>query len=117
MCTFLSLTAPHLLLPHPHRLHSPLSQVDMVTLAEQIIEATPDRIKQDDFTASDSAPLRERSGNLSKTMAWLASYLDTADQMPGLPPHGSVLSTWIPSGFVFVCVFILAKFRHFLNFL
>ncbi|KAM9313139.1 calmodulin-binding transcription activator 2 [Gastrophryne carolinensis] len=63
-------------------------QVDMVTLAEQIIEATPDRIKQDDFTASDSVSLRERSGNLSKTMAWLASYLDTADQMPGLPPHG-----------------------------
>ncbi|XP_073439781.1 calmodulin-binding transcription activator 2 isoform X2 [Dendrobates tinctorius] len=63
-------------------------QVDMVTLAEQIIEATPDRIKQDDFTASDSAVLRERSPNLSKTMAWLASYLDTADQMPGLPPHG-----------------------------
>lgn len=63
-------------------------QVDMVTLAEQIIEATPDRIKQDDFTASDSAAFRERSGNLSKTMAWLASYLDTADQMPGLPPHG-----------------------------
>lgn len=60
----------------------------MVTLAEQIIEATPDRIKQDDFTASDSAAFRERSGNLSKTMAWLASYLDTADQMPGLPPHG-----------------------------
>ncbi|XP_066450002.1 calmodulin-binding transcription activator 2 isoform X3 [Eleutherodactylus coqui] len=54
----------------------------------QIIEATPDRIKQDDFTASDSAALRERSGNLSKTMVWLASYLDTADQMPGLPPHG-----------------------------
>ncbi|XP_075703481.1 calmodulin-binding transcription activator 2 [Rhinoderma darwinii] len=63
-------------------------QVDMVTLAEQIIEATPDRIKQDDFTAPDSAAPRERSGNLSKTMAWLASYLDTADQMPGLPPHG-----------------------------
>ncbi|KAM4037167.1 calmodulin-binding transcription activator 2 isoform 2-T2 [Anomaloglossus baeobatrachus] len=66
-------------------------QVDMVTLAEQIIEATPDRIKQDDFTASDSAGLRERSANLSKTMAWLASYLDTADQMPGLPPHGEGL--------------------------
>ncbi|XP_018109340.1 calmodulin-binding transcription activator 1 isoform X1 [Xenopus laevis] len=63
-------------------------QVDMVTLAEQIIEATPDRIKQEDFTASDSAPLKERSGNLSKTMTWLASYLETADQMPGLPPHG-----------------------------
>ncbi|XP_068129994.1 calmodulin-binding transcription activator 2 isoform X2 [Hyperolius riggenbachi] len=66
-------------------------QVDMVTLAEQIIEATPEHIKQDDFTASDSTPLRERSGNLSKTMAWLASYLDTADQMPGLPPHGEGL--------------------------
>ncbi|KAM4747697.1 calmodulin-binding transcription activator 2 [Rhinophrynus dorsalis] len=63
-------------------------QVDMVTLAEQIIEATPERIKQEDFTATDSAPLRERPGNLSKTMAWLASYLETADQMPGLPPHG-----------------------------
>ncbi|KAM4677159.1 calmodulin-binding transcription activator 2 [Discoglossus pictus] len=63
-------------------------QVDMVTLAEQIIEATPDRIKQEDFTASDSGSLRERPGNLSKTMAWLASYLETADQMPGLPPHG-----------------------------
>ncbi|XP_053574326.1 calmodulin-binding transcription activator 2 [Bombina bombina] len=63
-------------------------QVDMVTLAEQIIEATPDRIKQEDFTASDSGTLRERPGNLSKTMAWLASYLETADQMPGLPPHG-----------------------------
>uniref|UniRef100_A0A803JG57 Calmodulin-binding transcription activator 1 n=1 Tax=Xenopus tropicalis TaxID=8364 RepID=A0A803JG57_XENTR len=64
-------------------------QVDMVTLAEQIIEATPDRIKQEDFTAPDSATLRERSANLSKTMTWLASYLETADQMPGLPPHGS----------------------------
>uniref|UniRef100_A0A8C5MJ51 Calmodulin-binding transcription activator 1 n=1 Tax=Leptobrachium leishanense TaxID=445787 RepID=A0A8C5MJ51_9ANUR len=63
-------------------------QVDMVTLAEQIIEATPERIKQEDFTASDFGPLRERPTNLSKTMAWLASYLDTADQMPGLPPHG-----------------------------
>ncbi|KAG8450056.1 hypothetical protein GDO86_002610 [Hymenochirus boettgeri] len=63
----------------------------MVTLAEQIIEATPDRIKQEDFTASDPAALRERSGNLSKTMAWLASYLETADQMPGLPPHGEGL--------------------------
>ncbi|XP_063305822.1 calmodulin-binding transcription activator 2 isoform X2 [Pelobates fuscus] len=63
-------------------------QVDMVTLAEQIIEATPERIKQEDFTASDSGPFRERPTNLSKTMAWLASYLDTADQMPGLPPHG-----------------------------
>ncbi|XP_075062293.1 calmodulin-binding transcription activator 2 isoform X3 [Mixophyes fleayi] len=57
----------------------------------QIIEATPDRIKQDDFTASEPGALRERPGNLSKTMAWLASYLDTADQMPGLPPHGEGL--------------------------
>lgn len=79
-----------------HDLGSPEVDDDLLEYQEdtenhdylQIIEATPDRIKQDDFTASDSAAFRERSGNLSKTMAWLASYLDTADQMPGLPPHG-----------------------------
>ncbi|KAJ6654986.1 hypothetical protein lerEdw1_006457 [Lerista edwardsae] len=59
-------------------------QVDMVTLAKQIIEATPDRIKQEDFSPSE-APLRERPGNLglSETMSWLASYLENVDQLPG----------------------------------
>lgn len=56
----------------------------MVTLARQIIEATPDRIKQEDFSASE-APLRERPANLglSETMSWLASYLENVDQLPG----------------------------------
>ncbi|XP_060111786.1 calmodulin-binding transcription activator 2 [Heteronotia binoei] len=58
-------------------------QVDMVTLAKQIIEATPERIKQEDFSAAE-APLRERPGNLglNETMAWLAGYLENVDQLP-----------------------------------
>ncbi|KAM3822202.1 calmodulin-binding transcription activator 2 isoform 2-T2 [Vipera latastei] len=61
-------------------------QVDVITLARQIIEATPERIKQEDFGCAE-APLRERSGNLglSETMSWLASYLENVDQLPSLP--------------------------------
>ncbi|XP_015283401.1 PREDICTED: calmodulin-binding transcription activator 2 [Gekko japonicus] len=58
-------------------------QVDMITLAKQIIEATPERIKQEDFSAAE-APLRERPGNLglNETMSWLAGYLENVDQLP-----------------------------------
>ncbi|KAK9398421.1 calmodulin-binding transcription activator 2 [Crotalus adamanteus] len=61
-------------------------QVDVITLARQIIEATPERIKQEDFGCTE-APLRERSSNvgLSETMSWLASYLENVDQLPNLP--------------------------------
>ncbi|KAI2643807.1 Calmodulin-binding transcription activator 2 [Labeo rohita] len=38
-------------------------QVDMATLAEQIIEATPERIKQDEFNREAESPLRERRDN------------------------------------------------------
>ncbi|XP_029435210.1 calmodulin-binding transcription activator 2 isoform X2 [Rhinatrema bivittatum] len=60
-------------------------QVDMITLAEQIIEATPERIKQEDFSCMET-PLKERQGNLalSKTMTWLASYLENIDPLPSL---------------------------------
>ncbi|XP_069499768.1 calmodulin-binding transcription activator 2 isoform X3 [Ambystoma mexicanum] len=63
-------------------------QVDMITLAEQIIEATPDRIKQETFSSLDG-PLKERQSNLalSKTMSWLASYLENVDQLPSLSQH------------------------------
>ncbi|XP_078524487.1 calmodulin-binding transcription activator 2 isoform X4 [Lissotriton helveticus] len=63
-------------------------QVDMITLAEQIIEATPDRIKQETFNSLDG-PLKERQSNLalSKTMSWLASYLENVDQLPSLSQH------------------------------
>ncbi|XP_031687250.1 calmodulin-binding transcription activator 2 [Oncorhynchus kisutch] len=54
-------------------------QVDMATLAEQIIEATPERIKQEELSRGAESPLRERRDNtvISDTMPWLATYLDT----------------------------------------
>ncbi|XP_073795561.1 calmodulin-binding transcription activator 2 isoform X1 [Danio rerio] len=57
-------------------------QVDMATLAEQIIEATPERIKQEEFNREAESPLRERRDNpaIHDTMPWLATYLDTVDR-------------------------------------
>ncbi|XP_051517529.1 calmodulin-binding transcription activator 2 isoform X2 [Myxocyprinus asiaticus] len=57
-------------------------QVDMATLAEEIIEATPERIKQEEFNREAEAPLRERRDNpaIHDTMPWLATYLDTVDR-------------------------------------
>ncbi|XP_034028827.1 calmodulin-binding transcription activator 1 isoform X4 [Thalassophryne amazonica] len=57
-------------------------QVNMMTLAEQIIEATPERIKMENFTAADSAPL-DTSG-VSNTMNWLANYLGDVEQLPSI---------------------------------
>uniref|UniRef100_A0A3B4DYK1 CG-1 domain-containing protein n=1 Tax=Pygocentrus nattereri TaxID=42514 RepID=A0A3B4DYK1_PYGNA len=56
--------------------------VDMATLAEQIIEATPERIKQEEFPREAESPLRERRDNpaIHDTMPWLAPYLDTVDR-------------------------------------
>ncbi|KAJ8255034.1 hypothetical protein GJAV_G00200220 [Gymnothorax javanicus] len=63
-------------------------QVDMATLAEQIIEATPERIKQEEFPRGAESPLRERRDNtaIHDTMPWLATYLDTVDTLPALSP-------------------------------
>lgn len=54
----------------------------MATLAEQIIEATPERIKQEEFNREAESPLRERRDNpaIHDTMPWLATYLDTVDR-------------------------------------
>ncbi|CAN9509406.1 unnamed protein product [Ophioblennius macclurei] len=54
-------------------------QVDMATLAEQIIEATPERIKQEDFPRGAESALRERRDNLAIQDTWLATYLETVD--------------------------------------
>lgn len=51
----------------------------MATLAEQIIEATPERIKQEDFPRGAESPLRERRDNPAMQDTWLATYLDTVD--------------------------------------
>ncbi|TKS76727.1 Calmodulin-binding transcription activator 1 [Collichthys lucidus] len=57
-------------------------QVNMMTLAEHIIEATPERIKRENFTATDSVPL-DTSG-VSNTMNWLANYLGDVEQLPSI---------------------------------
>ncbi|KAM6453266.1 calmodulin-binding transcription activator 2 isoform 2-T2 [Liasis olivaceus] len=69
-------------------------QVDVIALAKQIIEATPERIKQEDFGPAE-APLRERSGNvgLNETMSWLASYLENVDQLPNLPQRRALAAS------------------------
>ncbi|KAK2109352.1 Calmodulin-binding transcription activator 1 [Saguinus oedipus] len=55
-------------------------QVNMMTLAEHIIEATPDRIKQESFVPMESS--ETDPATISSTMSWLASYLVDADCLP-----------------------------------
>lgn len=62
-------------------------QVDMATLAEQIIEATPERIKQEDFPRGAESPLRERRDNPTIQDTWLATYLETVDAHSHSPPR------------------------------
>ncbi|KAK5863936.1 hypothetical protein PBY51_000920 [Eleginops maclovinus] len=57
-------------------------QANMMTLAEHIIEATPERIKRENFTAADSLPL-DTSG-VTNTMNWLANYLGDVEQLPSI---------------------------------
>ncbi|CDQ88153.1 unnamed protein product, partial [Oncorhynchus mykiss] len=57
-------------------------QVNMMTLAEHIIEATPERIKRENFVALDGVPLD--STGVSNTMSWLASYLGDVEQLPSI---------------------------------
>lgn len=59
----------------------------MATLADQIIEATPERIKQEDFPRGAESPLRERQDNPAIQDTWLAAYLETVDSQPHSPPR------------------------------
>lgn len=70
-----------------------------MTLAEHIIEATPDRIKRENFVPMES-PLVERteSAAMSTTMSWLASYLADVDHLPSAAQIRSVRavkSLWV----------------------
>ncbi|XP_042622743.1 calmodulin-binding transcription activator 1-like isoform X9 [Cyprinus carpio] len=72
-----------------------LQNTNMMTLAEEVIEATSDRIKRENFVASDTTL---DGVGVSSTMSWLASYLGDAERFlfnkpltssPGLGPvHG-----------------------------
>ncbi|CAJ0961683.1 unnamed protein product [Ranitomeya imitator] len=68
-------------------------QVNMMNLAEQIIEATPDRIKRENFVPMES-PLAERADTaaFSTTMSWLASYLADVDHLPSAAQIRSLYS-------------------------
>ncbi|XP_075293703.1 calmodulin-binding transcription activator 1 isoform X1 [Opisthocomus hoazin] len=68
-------------------------QVNMMTLAEHIIEATPDRIKRENFVPVEP-PLVERtdSAAMSTTMSWLASYLADVDHLPSAAQIRSLYS-------------------------
>uniref|UniRef100_A0A087YEG4 Calmodulin binding transcription activator 2 n=1 Tax=Poecilia formosa TaxID=48698 RepID=A0A087YEG4_POEFO len=68
--------------------------VDMATLAEQIIEATPERIKQEDFPRGAESPLRERRDNPAIQDTWLATYLETVDSQS--PPSALALQRLRP---------------------
>uniref|UniRef100_A0A3B3TR19 Calmodulin binding transcription activator 2 n=1 Tax=Poecilia latipinna TaxID=48699 RepID=A0A3B3TR19_9TELE len=83
-------------LPSPSDPSSPRSarQVDMATLAEQIIEATPERIKQEDFPRGAESPLRERRDNPAIQDTWLATYLETVDSQS--PPSALALQRLRP---------------------
>uniref|UniRef100_A0A9J7Y473 Calmodulin-binding transcription activator 1 n=1 Tax=Cyprinus carpio carpio TaxID=630221 RepID=A0A9J7Y473_CYPCA len=57
-------------------------QANMMSLAEHIIEATPERIKREHFPTVESVPL-DNSG-LTNTMSWLASYLGDVEHLPSI---------------------------------
>lgn len=59
----------------------------MATLAEQIIQATPERIKQEDFPRGAESLLRGRQGNVAMQDTWLATYLETVDVQTHSPPR------------------------------
>ena len=63
----------------------------MMTLAEHIIEATPDRIKQESFVPTEPSALeRTDTATISSTMSWLASYLADVDRLPSAAQIRSV---------------------------
>uniref|UniRef100_W5M473 Calmodulin binding transcription activator 1a n=1 Tax=Lepisosteus oculatus TaxID=7918 RepID=W5M473_LEPOC len=59
-----------------------IRHVNMMTLAEHIIEATPERIKRENFVAVETTPLD--SAGVSNTMSWLASYLGDVEHLPSV---------------------------------
>ncbi|XP_062888988.1 calmodulin-binding transcription activator 1-like isoform X6 [Mobula hypostoma] len=68
-------------------------QANMISLAEQIIEATPERIKQENFIPMEFS-LSERGDvpSVNTTLSWLASYLADVDHLPTLSQLRSLYS-------------------------
>lgn len=80
-------------------------QAEVVTLARQIIEATPERIKHETPPAGGGTAegggaggggggaAAPPGGGLSAAMAWLATYLDSVDRPPAAPPHSGKMES------------------------
>lgn len=82
-----------------------------MTLAEHIIEATPERIKRENFPAADSLPL-DTSG-VTSTMNWLANYLGDVEQLPSIIHlRYEVHTVQYNTGLFRVCTLPSGSFRH-----
>ncbi|XP_049608443.1 calmodulin-binding transcription activator 1 isoform X4 [Syngnathus scovelli] len=57
-------------------------QANMMTLAEQIIQATPERIKREHLSSADALPVD--TAGVNNTMNWLANYLGDVEQLPSV---------------------------------
>uniref|UniRef100_A0A4W5K1W3 Calmodulin-binding transcription activator 1 n=1 Tax=Hucho hucho TaxID=62062 RepID=A0A4W5K1W3_9TELE len=67
--------------PNPH-FPSPPLQMNMMMLAEHIMEATPDRIKQEGFVATETETSPPETVGVSGDVSWLASYIGDVDPIP-----------------------------------
>ncbi|KAK6319149.1 hypothetical protein J4Q44_G00103600 [Coregonus suidteri] len=74
-------------------------QMNMMMLAEHIMEATPDRIKQEAFVATDTETSSPEADGVSGDVSWLASYIGDVERflysrpkMPTPSPIPSPLS-------------------------
>nr|XP_046198419.1 calmodulin-binding transcription activator 1-like isoform X1 [Oncorhynchus gorbuscha] len=74
-------------------------QMNMMMLAEHIMEATPDRIKQEGFVATETETSPPETVGVSGDVSWLASYIGDVErflysrpQMPTPSPIPSPLS-------------------------
>lgn len=74
MCPVNHCTVTGAILKVPNNL---FQNMNMMTLAEEVIEATSDRIKRENFVASDTTL---DGVGVSSTMSWLASYLGDAER-------------------------------------
>ncbi|XP_063178483.1 LOW QUALITY PROTEIN: calmodulin-binding transcription activator 2 [Chroicocephalus ridibundus] len=80
-------------------------QAEVVTLARQIIEATPERIKQEapggppgPLGTAAVAPVTSGTAGLSAAMAWLATYLESVDRPPAPPPQSGGVTPGVAGG-------------------
>ena len=55
-------------------------QMNMMMLAEHIMEATPDRIKQEGFVATETETSPPETVGVSGDVSWLASYIGDVER-------------------------------------